>query len=92
MKDVWTDHARERVKVWQTKRGVTEPDVSAIVTNPDQIVSGDRDAQGAQSRYGDGLLRVPFVEVAGGRQVLTVYWPSQVERYWEGESDDQGAL
>ena len=51
--------------------------------NPGQIVPGDRDALVAQSRRGNGLLRVPFVEMEGNRKVLTVYWTSKVEKYWK---------
>ena len=56
---------------------------------PGQIVPGDRDALVAQAKRGNGLLRVPFVEVEGNRKVLTVYWTSKVEKYWkERENED----
>ena len=35
-----------------------------------------------------GLLRVPFVEVEEGRKILTVYWTSRVEKYWEVNNDE----
>ena len=44
------------------------------MNNPEQIVPGDQDTLVAQARRGNGLLRVPFVEVEGKRKVLTLYW------------------
>ena len=55
--------------------------------NPEQIVPGDRTALVAQNRRGNGLLRVPFVEEEETRKVLTVYWTSRVDRYWEDEQN-----
>ena len=45
-----------------------------VLNNPEQIVPGDQDTLVAQARRGNGLLRVPFVEVEGKRKVLTLYW------------------
>ncbi len=56
-----------------------------MLLNPQQIAPGDRDALVAQTRRGKGLLRVPFIEMSGGRQILTVYWTSRVEKYWREE-------
>ena len=39
----------------------------------------------AQGKRSGGLLRVPFVEVAEGRRILTVYWTSKAARYWREE-------
>jgi hypothetical protein len=36
----------------------------------------------AQVKYGAGLLRVVFIDHDGERRILTLYWTSQVERYW----------
>lgn len=49
---------------------------------------GDQDALVAQARKGNGLLRVPFVEVEGNRKVLTIYWTSKVEKYWKEEQNE----
>jgi len=54
-----------------------------VLLNPEQIVSGDKDVWVAQTRRGDGLLRVPFIEVGGIRKVLTLYWTSKIEKYWK---------
>lgn len=80
----WTNHATERLRGWRESRGVTSGDVEEILREPEQVVPGDQEARVAQSRYEDGLLRVVFVEEADERRVLTVYWTSQVERYWRG--------
>jgi len=40
--------------------------VETVVAVPEQIVPGDLGIQVAQSRWQDGLLRIPFVDVAGG--------------------------
>lgn len=80
----WTNHAIERLQRWRKSHGVTSADVEEILREPDQVVPGDQEAQVAQSRYEGGLLRVVYVEQVDERRVLTVYWTSQVERYWRG--------
>jgi hypothetical protein len=84
----WTQHAQERQQEWEKKLGVTRQEVEEVLENPEQIVPGDQNALVAQSRRGQGLLRVPFVEVEGKRKILTVYWTSQVKRYWKEEDED----
>ena len=83
MRIIWTRHAEERQKEWEKKLGITRGEVEDVLRNPEQIVPGDREASVAQSRRGNGLLRAPFVEIAGTRKVLTVYWTSKVEKYWK---------
>ena len=85
MKIVWTKHAKERQKEWEKKLEITCQEVEDLVRNPEQIVPGDRTALVAQNRRGNGLLRVPFVEEEETRKVLTIYWTSRVDRYWEEE-------
>ena len=87
MKVIWTRHARERQRQWQKKLGITRQEVEQVVRRPEQVVPGDRGTLVAQARRGKGLLRVPFVEVEGKRKVLTVYWTSRVEKYWEEENE-----
>jgi hypothetical protein len=85
MNCIWTGHAEGRQREWQRKLGVTREEIEEVVRNPEQIVPGDRGARVAQSRKGDGLIRVPFVEVGSERKILTVYWTSRAERYWQDE-------
>lgn len=67
--------------------GITRREVENLLGNPNQIAPGDRDTLVAQARRGNGLLRVPFVEVGEERKILTVYWTSKVEKYWKGGAD-----
>jgi len=83
MNIVWTRHAEERQREWEKKLGITRQEVEQVLSNPEQIVPGDRNALVAQARRGNGLLRVPFVEVEEKRKVLTLYWTSRVEKYWK---------
>ena len=85
MKIVWTKHAEDRQKEWEKKMGITHADVEGLLKNPQQIVPGDMDALVAQSKRGNGLLRVPFKDIGGSRKILTVYWTSKIEKYWKEE-------
>ena len=87
MKIIWTRHAEERQEEWQKKLGITRQEVENLLRDPEQVVPGDLEALVAQARRGNGLLRVPFVEVEGGRKILTVYWTSKVEKYWREEQN-----
>jgi hypothetical protein len=87
VKIIWTRHAQERQEGWQKKLGITRQEVEDLLRNPEKVVPGDLNALVAQARRGNGLLRVPFIEVEGGRKVLTVYWTSRVEKYWREERD-----
>jgi hypothetical protein len=83
VKIIWTRHGEDRQREWQKKLGITREEVERGVTNPAQVVPGDLDALVAQTKRGNGLLRVPFRETAEGRKILTVYWTSKVSRYWK---------
>lgn len=85
---IWTKHARERQIEWEKRKGITRQDVVDVVEGPEQVVLGDRGAFVAQSRKGQGLLRVPFIEAEGKRKILTVYWTSYVQRYWKEDNQD----
>jgi len=63
--------------------GISCEQVENTLKNPEQIVAGYRDALVTQTRWKDGLLRVPFVETEEGRKIVTIYWTSKVEKYWE---------
>ena len=87
MKIIWTRHAEERQEEWQKKLGITRQEVENLLRDPKQVMPGDLGALVAQARRRNGLLRVPFVEAEGGRKILTVYWTSKVEKYWQEEQD-----
>lgn len=86
---VWTRHAEERQRRWEVRIGITRREVEVLVEAPEQIVRGDEDAWIAQARRGQGLLRAVFLEIDGGRKILTLYWTSRVSRYWQ-EGKDAG--
>jgi hypothetical protein len=82
MQIVWTKHAQERQQQWEERLRITREEVEAAVTNPQQIIVED-DVLVAQIKRGNGLLRVPFVEIGKTRRILTLYWTNQVKRYWQ---------
>jgi predicted HTH domain antitoxin len=83
MNIIWTKHAEERQQEWEKKLGITRGEVEQVLMEPEQIVPGDLQALVAQTRRGNGLLRVPFIETGEERRILTVYWTSKIERYWK---------
>lgn len=52
---IWTRHAEERLRQWQTRFDLSQSDIEACALNLDQVVP-EEDVQVAQSRYADGLL------------------------------------
>lgn len=86
MQIVWTKHAEERQQQWEERLGITREEVEAAVTNPQQIIVED-DVWVAQVQRGNGLLRVPYVDIGKTRRILTLYWTNQVRRYWQENSD-----
>lgn len=57
-------------------------DIEEIIKRPNQIVPGDGEDLIAQSKYKNGLMRVPFIEINGSRKILTLYHTSKIEKYW----------
>jgi Domain of unknown function (DUF4258) len=87
MQIVWTKHAQERQQQWEERLKITREEVEATVTNPQQIIV-EEDVLVAQIKRGNGLLRVPFVEIGKTRRILTLYWTNQVKRYWQENTDE----
>ena len=81
MKIIWTRHARERLRQWNPILGITRNEVEETLRNPQEIVPGDYGVLIAQSKHGNGLLRIPFKAIDGIRKVLTLYWTSKVVKY-----------
>ncbi len=79
---VWTQHAEERQQQWEQRLDITRQEVEAV-TSPEQIIHDDEGVLVAQSRRGNGLLRVPYVRIGSTKRILTVYWTNQVKRYWQ---------
>ncbi|MGA0198653.1 MAG: DUF4258 domain-containing protein [Prochlorotrichaceae cyanobacterium] len=87
MKIHWTKHAEERQEQWQQRFQITREEVENVLTAPEQVVP-EGEALVAQSKRGEGLLRVVYVEIAQTQRILTVYWTNQVKRYWREERDE----
>ncbi len=83
MKIIWTKHAGDRQLEWQNKIGITKNNFENVLNSPQQIVKGDMDALVAQSKFKNGLIRIPFLQQGENRKILTVYWTSKIERYWK---------
>jgi hypothetical protein len=86
---IWTRHAEERQTEWEKRMRITRDEVESLIRSPAQVVSGDMGILVAQGRTRDGLLRVPFVRTEDSLRIITVYWTSRIERYWEGKSEDK---
>jgi hypothetical protein len=82
MKIYWTKHAEERQQQWYQRLGITREEVETLVKQPQQVIVED-DVAIAQEKRGQGLLRVPFVDIGDTRRIITLYWTNQVKRYWQ---------
>ncbi len=80
MNIIWTKHGEEQQQQWQQKRSdITR---EAVLSYPEQIVP-ENDVLVAQSKFGTGLLRVVYIELGNSKRIITLYWTSQVKRYWQ---------
>lgn len=85
MKIIWTKHAEERQKEWERKLLITREEIEILINNPQQVVKGDLDVFVVQGKTRNGLLRIPFIKFENSCKILTVYWTSKIEKYWEGK-------
>ena len=76
-------------KEWEKTLRITRDEVESLIKSPAQVVSGDMGILVAQGRTRDGLLRVPFVRTEDSLRIITVYWTSRIEKYWEEKSEDK---
>ena len=82
MQIVWTKHANDRYQAWQQRLGITREQVEAILISPEQVVP-EHEVLVAQSRYGNGVLRVVYAEIGSTQRIITLYWTNQFKRYWK---------
>jgi len=87
MQIVWTRHPEERQQQWHQRLEITSEEVEMVLMNPQQVMVED-DVLVAQSRRGEGLLRVIFVEIGNTKRILLFYWTNQVNRYWQEETNE----
>lgn len=73
---------------WHQRLEITSEEVEMVLMNPQQVMVED-DVLVAQSRRGEGLLRVIFVEIGNTKRILTLYWTNQVNRYWQEETNER---
>lgn len=82
----FTDHAREAM----ARRGLSEDEVTAVATAPEQLLDVRPGRVLAQSiRPSDRDRRVYLVRVVldvwpDGAEVVTAYRTSQITKYWRG--------
>jgi hypothetical protein len=84
---VWTRHAEERQQQWDQRLGITRDEVEKILTYPQQIVA-ENQVFVAQSKRGNGLLRIVFINIGKTKRILTLYWTNQVNRYWQEDNHE----
>ncbi|MDI6788900.1 MAG: hypothetical protein QME51_11060 [Planctomycetota bacterium] len=74
------------LKVRLEERKIATELVRETVSSPQQVVTGKRGRQIAQSKFieqdKEYLLRVIFTEKAGHRLVITAYKTSNIKKYW----------
>lgn len=74
------------------RRGILEEWVRETIKFPAQIVEGYEGRKVAHKKYliegKEYLLRVVYEEKKEMIEILTAYLTSQVDRYWEGEENE----
>jgi hypothetical protein len=74
------------------RRGIPEEWVRETIKFPAQIVEGYEGRKVAHKKYliegKEYLLRVVYEEKKEMIEILTAYLTSQVDRYWEGEENE----
>ena len=81
----YTKHAETSLR----ERKIGKDVVEELLNNPQQILKGGGNneiAQGIFNRAGkDFLLRIVYKKEGRIIKVITTYWTSKVEKYWEGK-------
>jgi len=85
IKIAYTKHAMVTLE----ERGIESALVRKLLEDPQQVIKapvGKEIAQGVFKRGGrDCLLRVVYAKENTGLRVITAYWTTKIEKYWEGE-------
>jgi len=83
MKIQYTKHAEATLE----EREIARETVEELIKNPRQVIKGKGNkeiVQGILKRAnGEFLLRVVYVEAEGMTKVITAYWTSKIDKYWE---------
>jgi len=71
------------------ERGIEKGMVEKLLRHPQQVIKGkqgEQIAQGIFDRAGrDFLLRAAYTREERMLKLITAYWTSKIEKYWEGE-------
>ena len=72
-----------------TERKIAKETVEELLNNPQQVIKGKGNKEIVQGifKHADEelLLRVVYVEAKGIEKVITAYWTSKIDKYWEGK-------
>lgn len=67
-------------------RGIPSQLVDTVMQSPEQIVSAENGRKCYQSRWNDGgtmfLLRLIVADAVTPAVIVTVYYTSQIDKYW----------
>jgi len=84
MKLQYTKHAEATLE----EREIAKETVEELIRDPQQVIKGKGNkqiVQGIMNRANqEFLLRVVYIEAAGTTKVITAYWTSKIDKYWEG--------
>lgn len=76
------------IKIQAKERGIDIKIIEEAISNPEQIVPGEKGLKAAQKKFLDKgrnkecLIRVIFREEEGTRTGITAYITSKVRKYW----------
>ena len=84
MKIQYTKHAEATLE----ERDIAKETVEELIIKPQQVIKGKGNkqiVQGIMNRANqEFLLRVVYIEAEGTTKVITAYWTSKIDKYWEG--------
>jgi len=73
--------------LWE-EREIAKETVEELIRDPQQVIKGKGNkqiVQGIMNRANqEFLLRVVYIEAAETTKVITAYWTSKIDKYWEG--------
>ncbi|MCK4356127.1 DUF4258 domain-containing protein [Candidatus Bipolaricaulota bacterium] len=84
MKVQYSKHAEGTLE----EREIARETVEELIRKPQQVIKGKGNkqiVQGIMNRANqEFLLRVVYIEEEGMTKVITAYWTSKIDKYWEG--------
>jgi len=85
MKVKYTKHALVSLE----ERGIKKNIVEETLKTPGQVIKGGANRETAQSIFKrddkDFLFRVIYTKKEDSIKVITAYWTSKIDKYWEGK-------